>query len=129
MTSRRVGLLVLALVLSLPFTAGCENRVNATQQCLGWGSVTERYRNTTFEIGSGPALDVAGNCHVILNGSVVRSPQGFRVREHGVIEMRGGSLTAGTWAVDAAGDARVIFEGVQLSGEVRRADRAVVQTP
>lgn len=117
------------LLVLLALTGGCENRVHATQQCLGWGSVTETYRNDTFEVGSGPALDVAGNCHVILEGSTVRAPEGFRVREHGTVEMRGGSLTTQHWAVDAAGDARVVLDGVRVSGEVRRAERAVVQAP
>lgn len=105
---------LLAATLSL----SCENRVNRTRQCLGNGSITKRFDQYTFEIESGPALDVAGNCHIILDHCDVHAPIGIRATENAVVEVRGGSIIASDKLVELSGNARVTFEQVQTQGQV-----------
>jgi hypothetical protein len=105
----------------------CENRVSSTRQCLGDGSRTSTYERYTFEIDEGPALEVAGNCRVILIDCTIRAPEGIRASESAVVEMRGGSLTATRGpAVTASGRARVSFVAAAVTGAVRRAESAQV---
>ncbi|MBK8261246.1 MAG: hypothetical protein IPK80_07870 [Nannocystis sp.] len=114
------------LVILAGLLASC-NGVWTTEQCLGNGGTTSTFQNYTFEIESGPALDVAGNCHVVLIDCTIRAPMGIRAREDAVVTMRGGSLTATSGpAVSAAGRARVSFTGTQVSGEIQIADAARV---
>jgi hypothetical protein len=117
----------LALV-ALPFVlVGCENKVSSTRQCLGNGSQTVSYDDYTFEVESGPALDVAGNCHVVLTNCAVRAPDGILAAEDAVVTMRGGSLTATRGvAVNASGRARVSFEGTQISGTLHKSGAAQI---
>jgi hypothetical protein len=107
-------------------TLGCENRVNATAQCLGNGSVTERYHKYTFNIETGPAVDVAGNCQVILTDCDVRAPIGIRASEGATVVVRGGNMIASEMLVMLSGNARVIFENVRTKGRVSLQDAASV---
>jgi hypothetical protein len=116
----------LVLVVCLA-AAACENRVNSTEQCLGNGGTTSTFENYTFDVGSGPALDVAGNCHVVLVNCTVTAPEGIRAAENAVVTVRGGRLTGKSGvAVRASGHARVTFEGTQVTGEVKTTDAAQV---
>lgn len=107
--------------------AGCENRVSSTRQCLGNGSRTTTYERYTFDIETGPALEVAGNCRVVLIDCVIRAPEGVRASESAVVEVRGGTLTATRGiAVTASGQARVSFAATTVVGRVQRSDAAQV---
>lgn len=118
-------LLLAALFASV--LSACENRVSSTRQCLGNGSRTTTYERYTFDIDEGPALEVAGNCRVVLIDCVVRAPEGVRASESAIVEVRGGSLTATRGnAVTASGHARVSFAGTTVVGRVQRADSAQV---
>lgn len=114
-------------LVALGALAGCENRVSSTRQCLGNGSRTTTYERYTFEIDEGPALEVAGNCRVVLVDCVIRAPEGVRASESAVVEMRGGTLTATRGnAVTASGQARVSFAATAVVGRVQRSDAAQV---
>lgn len=113
-----------SLVLGL---LACENRVSSTRQCLGNGSRTTTYERYTFDIDDGPALEVAGNCRVVLIDCNVRAPEGVRASESASVEVRGGTLTAtGGTAVTASGRSRVSFVGTTVVGAVRRSESAQV---
>lgn len=114
-------------LVALGALAGCENRVSSTRQCLGNGSRTTTYERYTFDIEDGPALEVAGNCRVVLIDCVVRAPEGVRASESAVVEVRGGSLTATRGpAVSASGHARVSFSSTTVVGRVARSDGAQI---
>jgi hypothetical protein len=122
------GAVALTVVVTLSFVlVGCENKVSSTRECLGSGSQTWNYDAYTFDVESGPALDVAGNCHVVLTNCTVRAPEGIRAAENAVVTMRGGSLTATNGvAVSASGNAHVSFEGTQVSGTLHRSGAAQI---
>lgn len=117
-----LGLVMLgALVVS-----GCEKHVSSTRQCLGGGGTTETYTNYTFDIETGPAVDVAGDCHVVLEHCTIHAPQGIRVRDRGRVTVVGGSLVAREAAVIASDDARVSFDGTKVVGTIQRTGAATV---
>jgi hypothetical protein len=106
--------------------ASCSNRVSSTEQCLGNGSITSTFEDYTFDVDSGPALDVAGNCHVVLINCTIRAPEGIRAGEDAVVTVRGGSLTARGAAVRASGRAVITFDGTKVVGDVKAVDAARV---
>jgi hypothetical protein len=122
---RRVGMVGLGLLVAVG-AAGCENRVTSTRECLGNGGISTEYDDYVFEVDKGPALDVGGNCHVVLNNCTVRAPEGIRAGENAVVTVRGGSVTGGARAVAASGNARVTFEGTVVVGAVEKVGGAVV---
>lgn len=125
-TRATLGIIALSSLSALAL-AGCENRVSSTRQCLGNGSRTTTYERYTFDIEDGPALEVAGNCRVVLIDCVVRAPEGVRASESAVVEVRGGSLTATRGpAVSASGHARVSFSSTTVVGRVARSDAAQI---
>ncbi|MFO0557575.1 MAG: GrpB family protein [Polyangiales bacterium] len=122
---RRAAITTMAM-LAMALVA-CENRVSSTRQCLGNGGRTTTYERYTFEIDEGPALEVAGNCRVVLVDCNVRAPEGVRASEGAIVEVRGGTFTATRGnAVTASGRARVSFTGTAVVGAVQRADSAEV---
>jgi hypothetical protein len=116
---------LLCVFLGAPGLA-CEDRINTTAQCLGDGSITERYDRYTFSVADGPALDVAGNCQVILTECNVQAPIGVRASEGAVVTVRGGSMIASDMLVVVSGNARVTFEDVKTQGRVSIKDGASV---
>lgn len=119
------ALIVLAVVAA-PLLSACENRVTSTQQCLGNGSTTSTYTNYTFEVDDGPAVDVAGNCHVVLDHCTIHAPDGVRAAESAVVTIIGGTLVARRAAVVASGNAKVAFRGTSVTGTVMRSGSAAV---
>ncbi len=117
-----VGLVTLGALVG----PGCENHVSSTRQCLGGGGTTETYTNYTFDIETGPAVDVAGNCHVVLEHCTIRAPQGIRVSGGGQVTVVGGSLVAREAAVIASDNARVSFDGTEVVGTIQRTGAATV---
>jgi hypothetical protein len=113
-------------MLLVTFALACENRVNATAQCLGNGGVTERYHKYTFTVDDGPALDVGGNCQVILTDCNVKASIGIRASEHAVVIVRGGSMVASDMLVSLTGNARVVFENAKTQGRISVKDQASV---
>ena len=93
---------------------------------MGDGSITERYDRYTFSVADGPALDVAGNCQVILTECNVQAPIGIRASEGAVVTVRGGSMIASDMLVVVSGNARVTFEDVKTQGRVSIKDGASV---
>jgi hypothetical protein len=122
---RRVRMVGLGLLVALG-AAGCENRVSSTRECLGNGGISKEYDGYVFDVEEGPALDVGGNCHVVLTNCTVRAPEGIRAGEDAVVTVRGGSVTGGAHAVVASGNARVTFEGTVVVGVVEKVGGAVV---
>ena len=112
--------------IALLLLAACENRVNTTRQCLGGGNVTSTYKDYTFNIEQGPAVDVAGNCHVVLDHCTIHAPEGIRAAENATVTVVGGTLIARGAAVTAAGNANVSFEGTAVTGTVDRSGAAGV---
>lgn len=125
--TRPTSLVLLGLVTLGPLVvSGCENHVSSTRQCLGGGGTTETYTNYTFDIETGPAVEVAGNCHVVLEHCTIRAPQGIRVSEGGRVTVVGGSLVAREAAVIASDNARVSFDGTEVVGTIQRTGAATV---
>lgn len=122
------GLLAKTLtgMLLVTCSLACENRVNATAQCLGNGGVTERYHQYTFTVEDGPALDVGGNCQVILTECNVKAAIGIRARENAVVIVRGGNMVASDMLVVLTGNARVVFENAKTQGQLSVKDQASV---
>jgi hypothetical protein len=116
----------LVAAFALTFGAACKNEVYSTQQCLGNGSVTENYRHYTFTVQNGPAIDVAGNCSVILTDCTVTAPIGIRATENAVVTVRGGRMTGKEHLVTASGNARIVFENVETQGQVSQTGSATV---
>ncbi len=125
--TRPTSTVLLGLVtLGTLVVAGCENHVSSTRQCLGGGGTTETYANYTFDIETGPAVDVAGNCHVVLEHCTIHAPQGIRVSEGGRVTVVGGSLVGREAAVIASDNARVSFDGTEVVGPIQRTGAATV---
>ena len=121
-----MSLPVLCAAGALLLLAACENRVNTTRQCLGGGNVTSTYTDYTFNIEQGPAVEVAGNCHVVLDHCTIHAPEGIRATENATVTVVGGTLIARGAAVTASGNAKVSFEGTAVTGTIDRSGAALV---
>ncbi len=125
--TRPTPLVLLGLLTLGPLVvSGCENHVSSTRQCLGGSGTTETYTNYTFDIETGPAVEVAGNCHVVLEHCTIRAPQGIRVSEGGRVTVVGGALVAREAAVIASDNAHVSFDGTGVVGTILRTGAATV---